>query len=253
MTKIKSVDLSIVIPAYNEAERLPGSLKKIRRFIGEIPFSSEVIVVVEESEDSTLELSRMVVKDDPRFKIIDNKIRLGKGYAVRTGMLLASARHVFFMDTDLSTPLTDILVFLDYFSTHPEVQVLIGSRAHPKSRILQKQYLVRQNMGKIFNLLVHIFAIRGIKDTQCGFKSFRKEACREIFSRQKLNRFAFDVEVLVITKKLGYLIESLPVTWINSSESKVHMISDSLEMFRALFLIRRIVAKTFNEEKGVST
>jgi len=243
-----SVEISIVIPAYNEAERLPGSLKIIQDFLSTLNLEAEVIVIVEKSEDGTLEVGRRAIEDDHCFKIIDNRVRLGKGYAVRTGMLMAGGRHVFFMDADLSTPLSEVSSFLSHFATHPEVQVLIGSRSHSQSRIFRRQRPVRENMGKMFNLLVQRLAMKGITDTQCGFKAFRPEACREIFSRQKLNGFAFDVEVLILARSLGYLIEVLPVKWANSPESKVHVILDSFKMLIDLLRVRRLVGKSLREK-----
>ena len=248
MWENRPVELSIVIPAYNEAGCLPTSLKKIQGLLSTMTIPAEVIVIVEKSGDGTLELSRSAIDGDPRFKVIDNIVHQGKGYAVRTGMLMAKGKYIFFMDADLSTPLTEVHPFLDHFASHPEVQILIGSRAHARSRILLRQHPIRENMGKMFNRLVQTLAMKGIKDTQCGFKAFRSEACREIFSRQKLDGFAFDVEVLVLARELGYLIEILPVKWTNSPESKVHMVRDSLKMLWNLLWVRRIVHKTFREQ-----
>ena len=238
------LELSIVIPAYGEAERLPNSLEDIRRFFSAAALPMEVIVIVEKSEDDTLRLGRSVVKGDPRFRIIDNHVHRGKGYAVRAGMLMAGGQYVFYMDADLSTPLKEIPVFLEHFATHHEFQVLIGSRAHPQSRILRRQHPVRERLGKMFNKMVQMLAMKGIKDTQCGFKAFRAEACREIFSRQKLNGFAFDVEVLILARELGYRVDILPVQWADSGESRVHMLYDSIEMMWNLFRVRRLVRKT---------
>jgi len=248
----KPIGLSIVIPAYNEAKCLPESLKEIQRFLGTINLPAEVIVIVEKSGDGTLELSRSAIDGDPRFKVIDNLVHRGKGYAVRTGMLMAKGKYIFFMDADLSTPLAEVLSFLDHFASHSRVQILIGSRAHARSRILLRQHPIRENMGKMFNRLVQILAMKGIEDTQCGFKAFRSEACREIFSRQRLDGFAFDVEVLVLAGELGYLIEVLPVRWINSPESKVRMVRDSFKMLWNLLWIRRVVRRTLRDQPSLT-
>ena len=252
MCEHKPIELSIVIPAYSEAKCLPESIKEIQRFLGTINLHAEVIVIVEKSNDGTLEMSRSAIDGDPCFKIIDNLVHRGKGYAVRTGMLMAKGKYIFFMDADLSTPLAEVLSFLDHFTSHQEVQILIGSRAHARSQILRRQHPIRENMGKMFNMLVQRLAMKGIKDTQCGFKAFRAEACREIFSRQRLNGFAFDVEVLVLARELSYLIEVLPVRWINFPESKVHMVRDSFKMLWNLLWIRRIVRRTLREQSPSS-
>lgn len=239
--------VSLIIPAYNESKRLPGSLEKLQSFADEVSIPFEIIVIVEKSADQTLEFCRHTVKGDPRFIIVDNHVHRGKGFAVRSGMLMAKGDLLFFMDADLSTHLSEIPIFIDYFALNPEVEVIIGSRAHIKSNILKKQNLLRQTMGKIFNLLVQSVSIQGIKDTQCGFKAFRKDAGREIFSRQTIEGFAFDVEVLLLARKMGYSVSVLPVRWTNSPESKVGIFRDSFKMLWNLCMMRRAVARSLRE------
>ncbi len=238
------MDLSLVIPAYNEARRLPGSLRRIQAFFDPDPDALEVIVVVERSADGTLELARAAVAGDRRFRVIDNRVQRGKGYAVRCGMRRARGAHVFFMDADLSTPLDEIPAFLARFARQPETDVLIGSRADTRSLLLRRQHPVREAMGRFFNRLVQALAIRGLPDTQCGFKAFRQAASRAIFARQRLDGFAFDVEVLLLARGLGYRIEALPVTWINSPESRVRLFRDSTGMLWELLRVRRLVRRT---------
>jgi dolichyl-phosphate beta-glucosyltransferase len=204
----------------------------------------EALAVIELSRDRTLELAREATAGDPRFQAIDNKVHRGKGYAVRCGMLRARGDIVFFMDADLSTPLAEVLAFLAHFAAHPETDVLIGSRALAKSKVLKKQTWIRQNMGRVFNRFVQVFGIKGITDTQCGFKAFRAGPCREIFSRSTIDGFAFDVEALVLAEKLGYRIDVLPVRWVNSPDSKVRIWIDPLKMLRDLIRIRWIVRRT---------
>ncbi len=239
--------ISLVIPAYNEAGRLPASLGRIRAFLDRHSLRAEVLVIVERSSDGTLSEARRAVGKDSRFKIRDNRVHRGKGYAVRSGMRRARGELVFYMDADLSTPLEEIPRFVAYFREHPEVQVLIGSRAEPDSRILRRQKPLRENLGKIFNCLVQALAIRGIRDTQCGFKAFRHAACAEIFSRQRLDGFAFDVEVLLLAQAMGLKIMPLPVAWINSPESRVRLIRDTVGMALDLMRVRRLVRKTLRE------
>lgn len=238
MIKQTAPYLSIVIPAFNEARRLPASLEKIAEFCGGCTFSSEVLVVVEKSSDGTLELASGIASKQANFHVIANSEQLGKGHAVRTGMLRARGEFVFFMDADLSVPIGEIPVFLDYFEKNPGVDLLVGNRRHPQSNILKRQSWVRQKMGRTFNVILRALAPVSIMDTQCGFKAFRTHAAKEIFSRQRLDGFAFDVEVILLADRLGFKTADLPVRWINSSESKVHIVRDSLRMFRDVILLR---------------
>jgi len=239
--------LSLVIPAFNEAKRLPQSLRKIMEFGAGLTFSFEVLVVVEKSTDGTLELARDAVAKQANFHIIDNGTQRGKGHAVRSGMLKANGEQLFYMDADLSVPIEEVLVFMEYFRDHPGTDVLIGNRQHVGSRILKRQSMLRQRMGQVFNRLILSLSPVDFRDTQCGFKAFRKNAAREIFSRQRLDGFAFDVELLLLAGKLGYEITDLPVQWINSPESKVNIVCDSLKMLGDAIRVRKLVDRTLHE------
>jgi len=241
-------NLSIIIPAYNESTRLPESLRKIAEFSGSLAFSHEILVVVEKSTDGTLELARETVAKQENFQIIDNQVQRGKGHAVRSGMLKARGTHRIYMDADLSVPLDDVLLFMDYFKSHPEADVLIGSRQHAQSNIIKSQSMLRRKMGQTFNRLIQTVSTLEFRDTQCGFKAFRKKAAVEIFSRQKLDKFAFDVEVLLLAKKLGFKIVDLPVRWVNSPESKVNIVRDSLQMLGDAIQVQRVVDRTLREQ-----
>ncbi len=241
-------ELSLVIPAYNEATRLPQSLRKIIEAAGRFSFGYEVLVIVEQSADGTLELAREVMAKQANFQVIDNGPQRGKGHAVRSGMLRATGAHQFYMDADLSVPIGHVLLFLDYFRAHPEADVLVGNRQHPESNIVKSQSLLRRKMGQTFNRILQTFALLDIRDTQCGFKAFRRETAREIFSRQKLDGFAFDVEILVLAKMLGYKMVDLPVEWINSPESKVNILRDSMRMLGDAMKVRRLVEATLREK-----
>ena len=238
------VPFSLVIPAYNEERRLPTSINDVKAFFAGIKDSIEVLVIVEKSTDRTVELATEAARTDARIRVIDNKVQRVKGFAVKSGMLQAKGEIVFFTDADLSTPLAEILVFLGHFAEHPETDIIIGSRAHAKSKVIKKQNWFRQGLGRTFNRFVQLFGVRGIEDTQCGFKAFRASAAKNIFERQTLNGFAFDVEVLMLAEELGYKIDVLPVRWINSEDSKVRILIDPLKMLWDLVQIRRIVRKT---------
>jgi dolichyl-phosphate beta-glucosyltransferase len=242
---IKKPFLSLVIPGYNESKRIEASIRDLKSFFKTSLQDVEIIFVIEKSTDGTLELARRTVGEDPKFKLIGNDVQKGKGYAVKTGMLKSQGEIVIFMDLDLSTPLVEIFNFISHFQEHPETQIIIGSRQHEESEIIKKQHPLRQKMGQTFNFFVQLFAVKGITDTQCGFKAFRRSTVEPIFSRQRIDGFSFDVEILLIAQKLGYKIDVRPVKWVNSPDSKVRIVRDSLKMFFDLLQMRRLVRKTF--------
>ena len=233
--------LSIVVPAYNEARRLPRTLDSLKEFGREFTQRWEVLLVVEQSCDGTLEIASEAARQQENFLAIDNGPQRGKGRAVRSGMLRARGAHVFYMDADLSVPLGEIGAFLAHFAAHPEVDVLLGNRQHARSRIVRRQSVLRESMGKTFNRLLHSFGLASLHDTQCGFKAFRHAAAQAIFSRQKLDGFAFDVEALLLAQRLGFHIADLPVEWRNSADSRVRLVHDSFAMFRDILRVRRVV------------
>lgn len=231
-------DFSIVIPAYGEGAGIGPRLKRLREFLSGLGKSWELLVMVEKSPDDTLDQALTTAGDDPRLRVIDNQVHRGKGYAVKSGMLQATGRIIFFMDADLSTDLEAVPRFLETFEANPSLHVLIGSRNHAQSRIRRFQNRLRRVMGSAFNLLVRLLLVDGIRDTQCGFKAFRREAAHDIFSRLTLDGFAFDVEVLLLASQLGLPIRELPVVWENDEQSQVQlsrhiseMLGDVLRLF----------------------
>lgn len=245
--------LSLVIPAYREALRLPPTLERLAAFGAGLGFAYEVLIIVEQCTDATLEIAADFAARQAHFQAIDNGPQRGKGHAVRSGMLRARGDFLFYMDADLSVPLPEVSVFLDYFEKHPEVQVLAGNRQHPESRITKAQSWLRRTMGQTFNQVLQTVALAPLRDTQCGFKAFRREAAKEIFSRQQLDGFAFDVEILLLAQRLGYGVRDLPVEWINSTESKVRLVQDSWRMLNDALRVRRIVEATMKAEPRVSS
>jgi dolichyl-phosphate beta-glucosyltransferase len=241
-------ELSLVIPAFNEAHRLPASLQEVAGYCSGLPWSWEALVVVENSTDGTWELASQAVAKQANFQVIDNLVHRGKGYAVRSGMLRASGAAVFYMDADLSVPLEEIGAFMRFFEQHPEACVLAGNRQHARSRILKQQSLLRRKMGQTFNRIIQSLTSLELRDTQCGFKAFRRDAAREIFSRATIDGFAFDVEVLMLAERLGFNVVDLPVQWVNSPESKVHIVRDSLRMLADAVRVRRVVERTLREK-----
>ncbi len=229
--------LSVVIPAYNEANRIANTLKKIREYLDRQDFSSEIIVVSDGCTDATDLCATETLKNWPSFRLLSRVENKGKGYSVKEGILDSRGHLILFTDADLSTPIEELDNFLPWAD---EYDVVIGSRALPDSDIQVHQSFFREYMGKTFNLFVRLLVLRGIKDTQCGFKLFQRQAALDIFSRVKLKRFSFDVEALYLSRNLGYSIKQLPVVWRNSLESRVYIFSSSMEMFWNLFRIRSL-------------
>jgi dolichyl-phosphate beta-glucosyltransferase len=233
--------VSIVIPAYHEERRLPPTLEQIDAWVQTAKRPVEVWIVVERGTDRTGEIAAAAAARQPYLHVIANEAQRGKGFAVRTGMHAATGEYVFYMDCDLSVPLREVDAFADFFDSHADVDVLFGNRQHAQSHITVRQSWLRQKMGQTFNALLRRLALVGVHDTQCGFKAFRRGASKAIFERQQLDGFAFDVEVLLLAKKLGYRVADLPVEWRNSPESKVHLVRDSVRMLFDALRVRRMV------------
>ncbi len=248
------MELSIIIPAYNEAHRLPGNLPKLLAYLDSLALAGgfEVIVVVEKSDDDTVERCRAAVAHRPEVQVVANEVKRGKGYAVRVGLLRSAGEIAFFMDADLSTPLGSIATFLGHFQSHPVTDVLIGNRRHPNSIIGVHQGFVRRKLSDAFNLVVQALILPGCADTQCGFKAFRHVAAREIFSRQHLDGFSFDLEILLLAQRLGFTVEDLPVDWCDEPASTLRPMRDGLRMLMDIFVVRSLVRKTLQENPLVA-
>jgi dolichyl-phosphate beta-glucosyltransferase len=239
--------LSLIVPAYNEADRLPDTIRRTQKHSRSWNFPFEVIVVVEPSEDRTLALAENAVKSWISLRVLTHHEKRGKGFAVRSGMLRARGDLIFFTDADLSTPLEDLDAALALFALDRSIDLIVGNRMHPDSRILQRQNVSREWMGKVFNRIVQTLTGLRIRDTQCGFKGFRNRAAKEIFGRQRIDGFSFDVEVLLLARAMGFAIAELPVHWTNSEASRVHPVRDSTRMFFDVVRVRRLVKRTMYE------
>jgi dolichyl-phosphate beta-glucosyltransferase len=188
------------------------------------------------SPDDTVKVALDAGRGRANFRVVSNKVNRGKGASVRRGMLEARGEYLLFSDADLSTPIEETARFLE--KMREGYGVIIGSRALSESDIVTHQPWYRQIMGKTFNKIVRVLLVRGLKDTQCGFKMFTREAAKKIFPLQMIERFAFDVEILFLARKLGFRIIEMPVTWKDSPLTSVSMVKDSLSMFTALLHIR---------------
>jgi dolichyl-phosphate beta-glucosyltransferase len=227
--------LSVVIPAYNEEQRLAGSLPTLFEYLERQDYSWEVVVVDDGSTDGTGKVVEELGRGRP-CRVLRNEPNRGKGYSIRRGMLEARGLHRLFSDADLSTPIEEVEKFWRHVNGGSAV--VIGSRAIRGSQLVVRQNWLREHMGRGFNLLVRMLVLRGIHDTQCGFKMFTGDAARAVFPRQRLDGFSFDVEILWLARKSGYRITEVPIRWINSPASKVSALSDSAKMFWDLLKIR---------------
>lgn len=217
-----SASLSIVIPAYNEEQRLPPALARVRAYLdASTRYSAVEIVVVDDgSRDGTAALVEAVARQDPRVRLLRNPGNRGKGYSVRHGMLEARNEWVLFSDADLSAPIEELDKLLDSALAR-SARVAIGSRALDRSLIGVHQSHMRELAGIVLNRVMRLVTGLPFADTQCGFKLFRRDAARLIFARQQLNNFTFDVEDLFIARILGVPAVEVPVRWNNVEGTKV--------------------------------
>ncbi|MES2766702.1 MAG: dolichyl-phosphate beta-glucosyltransferase [Bacteroidota bacterium] len=229
--------LSLVIPAYNEAERIGNSLKQAVEYLAEQSYSFEIIVVDDGSTDKTVQIIHKLNDDIEFVKLIRQPQNMGKGAAVRRGMLEATGEYRIFTDADFSTPVHEVEKALKVFKKGADV--VIGSRVLDRSTIKRAQPRHREAMGRVFSRAVQATVFKGIDDTQCGFKGFTAKAAESIFSRAKINGFGFDVEILYLAKRLGFEIEQIAVEWHNDERSKVSSLS-GLKAFLDIMTIKRL-------------
>lgn len=230
--------MTIIIPAYNEASRLPETLTRVTTFVRSRPEPLDVIVVNNNSRDETREIADRFAQEHSFLKVLDQPIQ-GKGAAVRKGILNASGAYAFICDADLAMPIEELPRFFP--ATLGETyDIAIGSReVAGAQRYGEPPY--RHMMGRVFNFVVRTLAVSGIQDTQCGFKAFRREEGQAIFRVQKINGFAFDVEVLAIARRWGYQIVEIGIPWYYGPGGSVKPVRDSWRMLREVLRIRRNV------------
>jgi dolichyl-phosphate beta-glucosyltransferase len=228
------MEISVVIPAFNEANRIAPTLRRVEAFMDEHFPEHELILVDDGSSDGTAEVAENSIQAP--LKVIRNEWNLGKGSSVKKGMMAAQGRMILFSDSDLSTPIEELLPFVKVMEKGGDV--VIASRNAEGANKEVKQPLYRQLLGKGFPLIVRVLGLGNFSDTQCGFKLFRKEVAHSILPLQRTKGFAFDVELLFLARHQGFRIEEIGVKWVDKEESKVTPVRDGLAMFGELFRIR---------------
>jgi len=229
-------DISVVIPAKDEELRLPLFLQTLMAHAQKSRYRYELIIVDDGSTDKTAEVVLNFKKSFPSLVLIRLERNHGKGFAVKQGLLSARGRIALFMDADGSTPADEVEKNLKFLSEGYDI--VVGSRVLHNHTSQVKALLYRKSMGAIFNFFVHTFLIKDIKDTQCGFKMFRREIVRPLWENIRLPGFGFDLEVLFLAQKMNYRIKEVPVSWKHVGGSKIKMIKDSWRMLANIFQIR---------------
>jgi dolichyl-phosphate beta-glucosyltransferase len=235
-----SVSLSVVIPAYNEAARLGKTLRAVVDYLRQSAPDAEVIVVDDGSSDRTVELARQSFADRGKLRtsVISYKSNLGKGRAVRLGLLAARGDVALFSDADLSTPITEAPKLIEPIA-NGQFDVTFGSRALDRRLIGVHQSWRREQGGRVFNLAVRLATGLPFWDTQCGFKAFRMSVCRPLVEAATVDRFGFDVELLYLAFRAGLNLKEVPVRWDHNEGSKVSLFNDSFKMLNEVGLIRQ--------------
>lgn len=231
---VTAPSLSVIVPAYNEENRLLPTLLEAVRFLDEEGGSYEIIVVDDGSTDKTVEMVEGLGAPSVRVKRLPQN--RGKGYAVKAGVLESQGQLVLFIDADGSTPFNQLSLLKK--ALVPGIGIAFGSRALPSDTAKIDAKFHRKLLGRVFNLLVNLLAIPGVKDTQCGFKLFTREAADLLFPQQTIDGFAFDVELLLLALRSGVKFREVPVSWRNVPGSKVSLVTDSMKMLGHLLRLR---------------
>jgi glycosyltransferase involved in cell wall biosynthesis len=236
MTERERPTYSIVIPAYNEGQRLEATLERVVAHVAKMGWTAEVIVVNDGSRDSTAEIVREWAHRHSIVRLVENPGNRGKGYSVRHGMMEAKGELLLFTDADLSSPIQE--AEKQIAAIHQGADIAIGSRWLRAELQTERQPLYRQFFGRVFNLLLRIVLGLRFKDTQCGLKAFTPRAAQEIFPRQRIERWGFDPEILFLANKAGLKTVEVPVEWAHDERSKISPIRDGFRMLIELFRIR---------------
>ena len=236
MNEVHSVYLSLIIPAFNEEARIEKSLDRIVGFLQSQPYASEIIVIDDGSQDRTVEAVRERYGRYAGITVYPQARHVGKGGCVKQGMLLGAGEYLFFSDADLSVPIETLPRFLAYLETRWDVT--IGTRQHPDAVIEVRQPFYREFLGRTFTKLSNGILGLQVSDCTCGFKGFRREVARHLFSLQRLNDWSFDAEILYLARLHKYQVLEIPVTWRNDQKTKVRLLRDIVMSLLGLVKIR---------------
>jgi len=227
---------SVVIPAYNESARIRPTLDEILRHVQEQNWDAEILVVNDGSSDDTAQIVREYGKSNPEVLLIENPGNRGKGYSVRNGMLHARGDICLFTDADLSSPITEARKLFEVLVAGADIA--IGSRWLRSELQTERQSLLRQAFGRIFNMVLRVILGLHFADTQCGFKAFRRDAAQRIFPLQRIERWGFDPEILFLARRAGLRVEEVPVVWAHSEGTRLNPFRDGIRMFVEVLRIR---------------
>jgi glycosyltransferase involved in cell wall biosynthesis len=236
MRPINDMTYSIVIPAYNESQRLAATLEKVLAYVHAQGWDAEVIVVNDGSRDNTAEIVRAFAAQDPMVRLVENPGNRGKGYSVRNGILSSRGDIVVFSDADLSSPIEEMPKLLEALASGADIA--IGSRWLKAELQTQRQSLHRQAFGRIFNLLMRMILGLQFKDTQCGFKGFTRRAAQKILPLERIERWGFDPEILFLARKFGFRTDEIPVRWGHSGGTRINPLMDGARMLQEMLRIR---------------
>jgi len=227
---------SIVIPAYNEAGRIPATLQEVVDTVRQKGWSAEVIVVDDGSTDTTAEVVRRFAASAPEVRLLQNPGNRGKGFSVRSGLLQALGEVVMFTDADLSAPMEEAQGLFDAIANGADIA--IGSRWLERTRQTIRQPLYRQFFGRCFNAVTRFVMGLPFADTQCGFKAFTRAAAQTVFQLQTIERWGFDPEILFIAFKRGYRIQEVPVSWAHDERTRMSYLKDGIQMLEEIAIVR---------------
>ena len=231
-----SYDISIVIPAYNEEARLGPTLDRVLHFVRLYAWDAEVIVVDDGSRDRTADLVREYAESNGMIRLVQNPGNRGKGYSVRNGVLNARGRSILFTDADLSSPIEEAPKLLEALEAGADIA--IGSRWMRSELQTKRQSVGRQVLGRVFNLLLRMVLRLDFKDTQCGFKAFRRRAAKVVFPLQRIERWGFDPEILFLAHRAGFKTVEVPVRWGHDNGTRINPLADGSRMVADMLRIR---------------
>ncbi len=229
-------ELSVVVPAYNEAKRIDRTLQAAIDHLARWYPRFELLVVDDGSTDETRALCARYAADEPRVQLVALGRNRGKGAAVREGMLRSRGARALFMDADLATPMYELDKLIA--KANAGYDVVLGSPARPESRVGRRQHPLREGMGRTFNAIVQAVVLAGIKDTQCGFKLFSRRAAHTLFALSRVDHYAFDVEVLLLAREHGFRVAEVGVDWFHDPQSRVSPVTDAARMFVDVLALR---------------